>query len=253
MATKVKTHLYIATPAYGCTLTTAYATSLLQLQALCMQRGIEVSVDLIGNESLVQRARNILQARFLKSPATHLLFIDADIAFAPEAVVDRLLAANKDVVTGAYAKKSINWGLVQQQLLAHSKEPVHSLGLDFNINIAEGEHAVTNGVVEVLDAATGMMLIQRHVIEKMWDAYAEELWCKNDIRGDTNIDHYIAIFDCFIDEQTRRYLSEDYAFSRRWQLLGGKIYADIGFPLAHLGTHTFVGDVRHRFSLTYVD
>lgn len=247
-----KVHIYLATPAYGCIVHTPFASSLLQLQGECIKRGVDISVDMLGNESLVQRGRNILQARFLKSSATHLLFIDADIAFSPESILDRLIPADKDVITGVYAKKSIDWELVRSKLLKKdSTEPVQSAGLDYNINMKPGENPVKDGIVEVLDSATGFMLIKRRVIEDMWKEYADELWCKNDIQGTTNVDAYCAIFDCMIDQESRRYLSEDYAFCRRWQRMGGKIYADITFPLAHIGTHTFTGDVRERFSWSY--
>lgn len=248
-----KIHLYVATPAYGCLVHTAYAAALLQLQGLCIQRGVDISIDLMGNESLVQRGRNILQARFLKSPATHLLFIDADIAFSPSAVLDRLLKADKDIITGVYAKKSIDWGRVKSRMSSEDRgdEPVQALGLDYNINVMPGENPVVDGVVPVLDSATGFMLIKRKVIEDMWAEFADALWCKNDIQGSTNVDAYCAVFDCMIDPETRRYLSEDYAFCRRWQQMGGTIHADISFPLAHIGSHTFSGDIRERFTWTY--
>lgn len=243
-----RVHLYVATPAYGCTVTSAYATSLIQLQGMCIRRGVECSVDMIGNESLVQRGRNILQARFLKSKATHLLFVDADIAFAPESVF-KLLAAEKDVIAGVYAKKNINWASVKHKIKDGTTEPVRGAGLDYNINV-RGESAVVDGVVEVLDAPTGFLLITREVIEKMWSQYADTLWCKNDIQGSTNVDAYCAIFDCMIDPESRRYLSEDYAFCRRWQQMGGRIFADVSFPLAHVGNQTFTGDIRTRLNST---
>ena len=46
--------------------------------------GFTVSLNLLGNESLITRGRNILVSRCLdESAATHLLFIDADIGFDP--------------------------------------------------------------------------------------------------------------------------------------------------------------------------
>lgn len=247
-------HLYIATPAYGCSVHTSYATSLMALQGLCIQKGWECSIDMIGNESLVQRARNILTARFLQSKATHLLFIDGDIAFRPEAVIDRLVPADKDVVTGVYAKKSIQWDRVRQKLLKGKdtgEESIEETGLDYNINVVSGEHQVQDGLVEVLDSATGFMLIKRKVIEDMYAHYADTLWCKNDVHGTSMVDSYCALFDCLIDPESKRYLSEDYAFVRRFQQMGGAIHADISFPLAHLGAHTFTGDLRERFTLKY--
>lgn len=234
-------HLYVATPAYGCKLFPQFALSVLQLQAACIKNRIQISIDLLGNESLVQRGRNILTARFLKSNATHLMFIDADIAFSPDSVL-KLLRSEKDVVSGVYAKKSIDW----KQVVAkrNGPEPVHQRGLDFNLNIV-GDTKVTDGIVEVLDTATGFLMIRRHVIELMCDKYPD-LWVKNDIAGGTGVDSYCAIFDCMIDLDTRRYLSEDYSFCRRWQALDGKVHADITIPLGHIGTHSFA--ISHAVS-----
>ena len=39
---------------------------------------------------------------------THLLFIDADIAFNPESIF-RMLDLDEDVVTGVYPRKVIDW------------------------------------------------------------------------------------------------------------------------------------------------
>ena len=247
-----KTHVYVATPAYSCLMHTAFVRSLLQLQGLCMKRGIAISVDLIGNESLVQRARNVLQARFLKSEATHLLFIDSDIAFQPDSVVDKLLPADRDVITGIYAKKSINWPAIERKVRTNAmgRESIQEAGLDYNLNIIHRDAAVANGVIEVLDSATGFMMIKRDVIERMWAEFADTLMCVNDIQGHTNVTAYCAIFDCMIDPESKRYLSEDYAFCRRWQSMGGSIHAHVGVPLAHIGSHPFEGDIRARFGTT---
>lgn len=237
--------VYVATPCYGCQMTVTYLASLLGLQAACAQRGIELMVDFIGNESLVERARNILVARFLQSDATHLLFIDADIGFRPDAVL-RLLDANKDVATAVYPKKSFDWTKVAAKLEASDKEPVYQQGLDFNINIASARETVEgDGLIRVLDSATGFMLIKRGVLDRMVAHYKDELHCVNDIMGQ-NIKEYVALFACMIDPASRRFLSEDYSFCRRYQALGGQIWADLASPLVHIGTNVFSGDVRQR-------
>lgn len=248
-----KAMLYLATPCYGCTMALPYLASVLALQGACMQRGVEFLVDFIGNESLVQRARNVLLARFLKSPATHLLFIDADIAFDP-ATVFRLLDFDKEVVTAVYPKKLVSWDVVQAKLAQGSTEALQSAGLDYNINIANEGEKVQNGFVRVLDSATGFMLIKRDIVERMVERYRSELHCVNDIPGTAHTTpDYVALFDCMIDPVSRRYLSEDYAFCRRLQQMGGEIWADIASPLAHIGTHVFSGDIRHRIKFTYKD
>jgi hypothetical protein len=50
-----------------------------------------------------------------------------------------------------------------------------------------------------------------------------------------------------IEPQTKRYLSEDYAFCRLWQNTGGKIYADIMSGMTHYGNYAFRGNVGTQF------
>lgn len=249
------TKLYVATPCYGCMMTDTFFLSLSQLQTECHKRGIECFVDFVGNESLVQRARNILAARFLNSSSTHLLFIDADIGFHPDTVF-RLLEADKDIVSAIYPKKSWDWEAVRDKLAKGvTQEPVHMLGLDYNMNLAGPTARVENGFVQVLDAATGFMLVRRAALEAMAAKYADTLTCVNDLPGDRDspgyIKEYVALFDCMIDPDTRRYLSEDYAMNRRAQAMGLETWADLASPLCHVGTHFYEGDLRQRFNLVY--
>lgn len=251
-----QTFLYVATPCYGCMMSTAFLIGLLQLKTECLKRGIAVTVDFMGNESLVQRARNIFAARFLKrTAATHLLFIDADIGFKPEAVF-RLLEADKDIATAVYPKKSYNWGAVQAKLRdTKTTEPPFMAGLDYNINIDPKSATLENGFVRVLDAATGFMLIKRQVLETMRDRYAPTLSCVNDLPGNRDdpafVSEYVAMFDCMIDPTSKRALSEDFSAVRRAQECGFEVWADVTTPLCHIGTYMFEGDIRQRFTMVY--
>lgn len=240
--TTPEVRLHLATPCFGGQVNLAFMASLLSLQAQAGRRGYRTYVDFVANESLVERARNVLAARCLESDATHLLFLDADIGFNAETVF-RLVEFDKDVVTAVYPKKATNWNLVRDKLRAGKTEPVHQMGLDFNINATTGP--VDRGFVEVLDSATGFMLIKRGVLERMSAHFREELQCVNDVEGH-DVKQYVALFACMIDPDTRRFLSEDYSFCRRWQQMGGKIWADLASPLAHIGTHAFGGDLRQR-------
>ena len=76
--------IFIGTPCYGNMLTADYFKSCLQLTALAASKKIEIQFGTIGNESLVTRARNTLVQLFMDDAQyTHLLFIDADLAFIP--------------------------------------------------------------------------------------------------------------------------------------------------------------------------
>jgi hypothetical protein len=62
--------------------------SMLDLQGLCVQYGINIKFSFLFNESLITRARNYLVDEFLhRSDCTHLLFIDSDIHFKAQDVL----------------------------------------------------------------------------------------------------------------------------------------------------------------------
>lgn len=246
--------LFIGTPAFACRMDVGFVMSLLRLQTECLRRGIQVMFQALGNESLIPRARNILTEQFIRSECTHLLFLDADISFSPESII-KMLAADKDVVACLYPKKYINYERLKDYLANPTEEPVNQVGLDFNINLFQQQHKsgdetvsshVQEGtLVRVLDAATGCLLIKHQVIQRMKEAYKDTLYVKNDILG-SNIESYIALFDCRIDDTTKRYESEDYAFCRRLQAIGGEVWADISQPLVHSGFLIQDGDIKQR-------
>ena len=53
--------------------------------------------------------------------------------------------------------------------------------------------------------------------------------------------HY-RFFDVLAEPGNGRYLSEDYAFCRRWQSIGGQVFIDTRSSLEHQGLRTYSGD-----------
>lgn len=98
--------LFVAIPCYGGQMYAATVNSLWLFKDMAAKLGIQVTLQLIWNESLIQRARNTLVAMFMDQPDhTHFLFIDADIEFASGHIL-RMLAKDKDVLCALYPKKS---------------------------------------------------------------------------------------------------------------------------------------------------
>lgn len=246
-----KERIFIATPCYGGQLTEAYFRSVVRLLTFCNQHQIPIAFGTIANESLVTRARNVLVAYFLHSNFTRLMFIDADIEFQVEDVI-KLIAHNKDVAVGAYPKKGVNWQRITQSVRTKPAEQfndrqIAAFGSDYAINFKflnreQKQIAIENGLIRLHDGATGFMMIKREVIDKMIEAYPE-LKYNNDLNTPPELNpHFYAFFDTMIDDKDKRYLSEDYCFSRRWQALGGEIWLDPSISLNHYGSFNFQGN-----------
>ena len=249
----LKEKIFIATPCYGGQMTEAYFRSCVRLLTFFNQHQIQVAFGTIANESLVTRARNVLVAYFLQSNYTKLLFIDADIEYSVEDVL-KLLAHKKEVIVGAYPKKGVNWKRIAESM---RKEPekeftdseIAAFGSDYAINFKfinreAKQIAIESGCVRLHDGATGFMMIDRAVIDKMIEAYPE-LKYNNDLNTPPDLNPFFyAFFDTMIDPKDKRYLSEDYCFSRRWQDIGGEIWLDPSISLNHHGHFCFAGNPK---------
>jgi cellulose synthase/poly-beta-1,6-N-acetylglucosamine synthase-like glycosyltransferase len=239
--------LFLSTPCYGGICLEKYATSIIQLQIECIKNQIQLFIDTTENESLVHRARNVSVGRFMqKSDADYFMFIDADIHFDPHSVI-RLLKSGHDISVACYPKKCIMWDQGANEIKNGDERNPAMITSSLVVNIGATSRKIEDGFIQILDGPTGFMLIKREVFEKMEKKYPE-LYCVNDHQN-RDFDSYYALFDCMIDPDSKRYLSEDYAFCRRWQQMDGKIYADVQTTLGHVGNLPFFGSLKDRMSI----
>ena len=242
-----KPFIVVATPCYGGLVTQTYMTSVLKLVQHAAGGDLDLDVVLLGGDALISRARSLLVAHMLDNPrATHLLFIDADIGFEVEQVL-RLMRFGKDFVAGFYPVKQIDWQQVPRRAL--EGEPLTSAGLTYVGTLCSGEALrLEDGFATAVYAGTGFQLIRREVFGRMMAAYPELRFRKaHDIaHRAAPSDKMFALFDCLIEPETGVYLSEDYAFCRRWRTIGGEIWLDTRSRLTHSGPQSFVGDTALR-------
>ena len=223
------------------------ATAVIKLQMLMMRHKIQLMIDTTENESLVHRARNVSVGRFMqKTDCEYLMFIDADVHFDPAAVV-RLVRSGHELSVACYPKKVVMWDQAAAAVRNGDDRDMAMLSSSLVVNIGATKRSIENGFVEILDGPTGFMCIHRSVFKKLEEKFPE-LWCKNDHQN-RDFDEYHACFDCMIDPESKRYLSEDYAFCRRWQQAGGKIYADVNTTLGHVGNLPFSACLDDRLKV----
>lgn len=242
-------HLVVATPCFGGQVSSIYASSIFTLQrTLRSMSNVALTVHMRDGDALITRARANLVTLFLDDPsATHLLFIDADIGFTPEQVF-RLIETGADMVAGVYPIKKVNWNKAKRAMEA-GRPDLAAAALDYVLEIDDPDRVtVVNGFTRIRYAGTGFLMIRRQVLEQMCRHYASLQFFREHshdaLAGSPN---RFALFECLIDPATGTYLSEDFAFCKRWTDMGGEIWADLGSKLQHVGPLTFAGDLSSQF------
>ena len=154
----------------------------------------------------------------------------------------RLLLADKDVVAGIYPLKCENWpdeGVPAGTTQADFERMYTAYTVNTGDKNENGEIVLRvdeEGFMKVDDAPTGFMVIKRSVFEKMMAAYPELNYISDsDYKREDKGLHY-RFFDCMVDPESKRYLSEDY--------IGNHIHLDTGLGQGHGGI--LVGAEPHR-------
>jgi len=212
--------LFIGIPAYDGKLNIKTAFALAQLMPKAMSLGVSVILSDLSNCSIITMARNALVHEFLKTDATELLFIDADVVATADDML-RLMAQSRDITTGAYPRRA--------------KDQNFFADLYFDAN---GDLEFDGSLMRVERAPTGFMLIQRHVIEQMVFAHPEWTYEKSPT------EKMSAVFDFAIVDG--KYVGEDYLFCDRATQMGFKVYIDVDISLPHVGSTEFTRNFREE-------
>lgn len=251
-----KRKLMVVTPMFGGQCYGGYAMSMVNLAIACTRMGIHLDIYTITNESLITRARSYGVEHFLASDCTHMLFIDADITFPYQAVIDLLAYMGDDypadVMAVPYPKKTIAWEKVVSAVDAgKADEDPSNLSKfvgDFVFNLVDGQTTIDlTKPFEVSEAGTGFMMMKRSVLEKFREEYPELKFTPDHVR-DAVFDgskQMTMFFDTVIDPVSNRYLSEDYMFCNYVRRMGGRVEMIAWHELKHTGTYVFGGTIMN--------
>jgi len=220
-------HILIATPTYDGKIEWETHQSVLQLVSTIITRKLAHISIKTKTGLAIDRARNIFASMVLNEPSyTHLLFIDADMGFKPEAIL-RLLEFDKPVSAIVSPSKVLPLRFVAAE----------------NLERKDGRLVVHDGhFVRTKQIGTGLMLIKREALETIRDAYPDLF-----LRAGTPYSRAAGLkgplLQAFAPLYTDRgnILSEDISFCRRWTDTGGELWASIGEEVVHVGRHAVRG------------
>jgi hypothetical protein len=168
--------------------------------------------------SAIDQGRCQMASDALAEGFQETLWIDADVGFHPDAV-ERVRAHNLPIVCGIYPKKG------QRALAVHLLPDTPKLVFG-----REG------GLVEVMYAGCGFLLVRREVYERMQEQLHLPV-CNQRFRTQPLVPYFLPLLQP--DGIGHWYLAEDYAFCERARRCGYKIMADTTIRLMHFGSYGY--------------
>lgn len=218
------TKVFICVPAFGGINTAPTTESLVSLTRVLAERGLFYGFAQRSHPDIADLRSGLLSIWFDKTPASHILFIDADMQFEPELVLD-MLAFDRPFVGTLYPKRTL---------------PISWVGSGL-----EGEQFVENGFLKVEGIGFGVTLIRRDCVQAIIDhglCEIDEVMESNVIARflkEIGCPRMIRAFDTVILPGRR--LSEDFSFCHRHREAGGEVWAAIHHKVTHVGNYGFAG------------
>jgi hypothetical protein len=217
-STAPKPIIYVAMPCYD-SVHRDTVVSLMKLFGKFRDVGISSQFNIVRS-SLVNHARNLATCGFLASRCTHMLFIDADVEFEPEAVL-RMLVVKKDIVCTPYRVKLMDAGKIRYAVDFEDEKKIEML---------PGE------IIEVEQGPAGLMVIHRPVFDKLMEVHPEmHITYMGSLTKDLNSKYLYNFWDTTFDPKKGLWKGEDLSFCDLARSVGFKIYANTESSTIHHG------------------
>jgi len=240
--------LFIATPVHS-EVSLHYMKSCLDLQKECLLNHTSITFQIMKS-SLVTQGRNLCVSAFLSSKATHMCFIDSDIAFSPRSIY-RMFASPYEVSCVPYPMKTTYREKFVHDYKKRPDADLESLGHIFPVEIPNLEHiTIKEGFLEINKGPAGCMMIKRSALEKLVKEYPELTIKQKTMINGKLVDkpNYYNFFDTYWSNKDKTYLGEDFYFCKLWTSMGGKIHALVDESIDHIGESIYRGRLLDELS-----
>lgn len=186
-------------------------SSLRDASKLLRAKGYTLYFSVVYADPYIQKARNILVSRFLKSNCDTLFFVADDVKYSAEDML-KVIEIHGDLVVGAYRVKTTEVGY-----------PVFIYVKDGQV-VMRADGCVSAGMVQ-----TGFMRVHRNVFNEIAACYPELAYYA--VRDGKPFDVNHDFFPQGVHDH--QWIGEDYAFCRLWTELGGKVWIVPDIDLVH--------------------
>src|SRR3990167_447912 len=201
--------IYIGCPAYDGKLHWTTVAGLVNVSRLCWEKKIGFALDVIPGDAFESKARSVIVQRFMASGATDLLFVDADVGFDAQGVID-VCRAEPAIVMCLYKMKM--------------PPPARYPALLFDPII---RHPSDSNLIKLQYGPAGFMRIRREVFEKMIAKWPDEYYVNTGAQK---------VYDFFpAGRFGNHFIGEDMQFCNRAHECGFDIWAMQNIRLKHSG------------------
>lgn len=204
----------IGTPAYSGKVDIPYALSLANTMHLLQLHQIDVQPMITASGSLLVAERNRIVQAFWESDCTHLLCIDADLGWPPQAVL-AMLESKKEFIAGVYPARG--------DKKAFLFRPEHN---------EDGSLVQEKHLLRMQYIPAGFMLVTKSAIEKMREKHPDLYYEPRDKRN--NPEPGFCFFNTEVYEG--EFWGEDFVFCRKAREAGVDIWVDPYIQFDHAGT-----------------
>lgn len=219
--------ILIATPCHQGIVTTGYLNSI--IKTISRLQGIEIAVLTMDSDSFIIRSRNNCAAFAIKEKFHKLLFIDNDLSWEPEHIVN-LIESGKEVIGGTYRLKTDTFhSLNFNPLDKHFRVFKNSKKTKEEYNLYIKEYADKKGLVQVKHVPTGFLLIDVSVFEKLKNV-TQFYYDGKELKGNYFPSNVV---DGILE-------SEDWGFCTLCSKAKIPIWMDTSIVLPHTGTKEYV-------------
>jgi hypothetical protein len=225
--------IFIATPTTGGIVKCDFYASVARMVAKLTRDGIGVYISVFDSSDVAYQ-RDYLADEFLRSDATHILFVDSDMMFGDD-LCSKLLALEKDMVGAAYTTRSVNFDEFRSEIRS---------GKDFDQSWRRAHKFIfgkllrqEGNLFEVDIMGLGFALISRSVFDRLareGDLGRYPAAVNLSVKRTGTL---LGFFDRMQGSDGR--LSEDYSFCHRWRKIGGQVWLDPTANIRHVGSMRF--------------
>lgn len=202
----------IATPSYDGRVDVWYTTGLVNAIRLAQASEIFLHPVFMSYDSILQRARNDCIRLAVEGEYESMIFIDSDMEFNPEWILE-LINRPEDIVGGTARKKT-------------DKAELYCVKTD---NIEKS----ANGLIKLKSIGTGFVKMSQKALKAIWDASEPYMNEGRECR-----------MCCNVEVRNGELVSEDITLFERLGSLGFDIWLDPKMCCNHIGVKKFEGNLE---------